>query len=202
MVKPVREGKEATYQDVLDAPEHKVAEIIDGELFLSPRPAAPHALVTTSLVTSLGSRFGHGASPGGWVFLIEPELHFGKLIMVPDIAAWRLERLPDLGAAFITLAPDWLCETLSPSTEKLDRAKKLPRYARAGVGHVWLLHPLLRTLEVLRRHDQSWLQVATHADDEVVRAEPFEELELALSHLWQLLPPPGRVAEPAAAYAP
>jgi Uma2 family endonuclease len=200
VVKPER--RRATYQDVLDAPEHKVAELVDGELFISPRPAAPHARVTSVLFGDLHHRFDDGGSSGGWVFLFEPELHFGGDVMVPDIAGWRVERVPPMGDSYFTSAPDWLCETLSPSTERLDRAKKLPRYAAAGVGHVWLLNPIRRTLEVLRRQGAQWLLAATHDGDVVVRAEPFEAIEIDLARLWARLPPPGRVAEELVFYQP
>lgn len=196
------ERKRASYQDVLAAPEHKVAELVDGELFVSPRPAVPHARVTSVLLSDLHHRFDDGGSPGGWVFLIEPELHLGEDVMVPDIAGWRAERAPDMNAAFLSSVPDWLCETLSASTERLDRARKLPRYAAAGVDHVWLLSAIRRTLEVLRRCEEKWLLAAVHDGDVVVRAEPFAAIEIDLARLWARLPPPGRVAEELVFYSP
>ena len=90
--------------------------------------------------------------------------------------------MPDTPA--ITLAPDWVCEILSPSTEKLDRTRKLPAYARHGVGHAWLINPVARTLEVYRREGTSWVLAASHADDAIVRAEPFDAIELDLLRLW------------------
>lgn len=196
--------RRATYQDVLDAPAHKVAEIIAGELRLSPRPRLGHASAASTLGAELGPAFGRGrGGPGGWLLLDEPELHLGEDIVVPDIAGWRRERLPsiDPDAPYLTLAPDWLCEVLSPSTEKLDRAEKLPIYAAAGVGHAWLINPELRTLEVLRRHEGKWLTVAVHRDDQRVRAEPFDALELELAVLWaDFSGRPLRAGEPAASY--
>ena len=192
---------EATYQDVLDAPEHLVAEILDGELFLSPRPAGPHASVASILGAELIPPFNHGrgGGPGGWIILSEPELHFGKRVVVPDLAGWRRERMPFVAdAPYFTLAPDWICEIASKSTEKLDRRKKLPLYASVGVGHAWLIHPHNRTLEVLRRHEDKWLTISVYADDEKVRAEPFEALELDLSILWSDFPI--RASEPSAEY--
>jgi Uma2 family endonuclease len=106
-------------------------------------------------------------------------------VVVPDVAGWRLERLPRLpDTPYFDVAPDWLCEVLSPSTARLDRAKKLRVYAEAGVGHVWLVDPVTRTLEVLRRDGTRWTLLGTHAGQDVVRAEPFEELELSLPQLW------------------
>ena len=106
-------------------------------------------------------------------------------VVVPDIAGWRRERMPTIpSVAYFTLAPDWLCEVLSPSTKAIDRRKKLPIYAREGVGHVWLVDPLLQTLEVLRLESERWSLVAAHEADAKVRAEPFDAIELALRALW------------------
>ena len=147
--KPLKKG--ATYDDLRGVPDHFVAEMFDGELYASPRPALPHAHAATVLGVELGGPFHLGRNgPGGWVILDEPELHFGNDVLVPDLAGWRRERVPTLPAdAYMTLAPDWVCEVLSPSTETLDRGKKLRIYAREGVAHAWLVDPLRQTLEVL-----------------------------------------------------
>lgn len=185
MSEPAR--RKATYQDVLDAPRHKVAEIVAGELRLSPRPAKPHAAAATALGEELGPPFKRGrGGPGGWILLDEPELHLGEDILVPDLAGWRRERMPVLtnDAPHFDMAPDWVCEVLSRSTAKMDRAEKLPIYAREGVPHAWLVDPIDRTLEVLRLEQGRWSIVAVHRDDERVRAEPFDAIELDLGVLW------------------
>ena len=184
MADPAR--RRATYDDVLAAPRHVVAEILDGELRLSPRPASPHAVASSALGEELGPPFKRGrGGPGGWVILDEPELHLGADVLVPDLAGWRRERMPILDdVPFFTLAPDWACEVLSPSTAKMDRADKLPIYARERVGHVWLVDPRIRTLEVLRREGERWLVVGVWKDDARVRAEPFDAIELELAILW------------------
>jgi Uma2 family endonuclease len=178
--------RRATYEDILNAPEHKVAEIIDGVLYLSPRPAFPHALATTELAIDLGPPFSRGrGGPGGWWILIEPELHFGEDVLVPDIAGWRHSRMPNApSGAFTTLAPDWLCETLSPSTAKLDRTKKLGVYARERVPHVWLVDARRKTLEVLTLRGSSLVTQATYREHERVRVEPFDAIEIELAALW------------------
>jgi Uma2 family endonuclease len=188
--------KRATYEDVLNAPENKVAEILDGELFLSPRPAPRHALASAELGMAVGNPFHRGSGgPGGWWILDEPELHLGEHILVPDLAGWRRERLAAMPEeAYFSLAPDWVCEVLSPSTERIDRSRKLPIYAAAGIPHAWLLNPAERMLEVLRLRDGAWTIVAVTGDTDVVRAEPFEAGELELSRLWgdpPVTPPPG-----------
>lgn len=180
----------ATYQDVLDAPEHMVAELIDDQLYLSPRPAGPHSLVSSYLGGELIPPFAHGrGGPGGWIILDEPELHLGKRVLVPDLAGWKRERMSTVPEDHkFTIAPDWICEVASKSTEKFDRATKLPVYARAGVGHAWLVHPGMRLLEVLRLTDGHWTVIDTFTDNEVVRAEPFDAIELTLATLWKDLP--------------
>jgi Uma2 family endonuclease len=180
--------KPATYADLEALPPNKVGELIAGELYASPRPAIPHAIASSHLGALLGGPFGLGrGGPGGWLILSEPELHFGEDVLVPDLAGWRRERVPPeaLRAAAMTLAPDWLCEVLSPSTARLDRSRKLDVYAREGVRHVWLLDPLIRTLEVFRLEDRRYCLLGTHAGEATVRAEPFEALELQLGVLWE-----------------
>ena len=178
--------KNATYEDLCAVPEHFVAEIIGGELYASPRPALPHAHVSSVLGSELMGPFHRGRNgPGGWLILDEPELHFAGDVLVPDLAGWRRERMPILpAAAYVTLAPDWVCEVLSPSTESLDRAKKLAIYAREGVSHAWLINPTSRTLEILVRESRRWTLLGTHANKAVVRAEPFDAIELELAALW------------------
>jgi Uma2 family endonuclease len=178
--------KVATYDDVLAAPPHMVAEIVDGDLILSPRPASRHAAAVSTLSEELGPPFKRGrGGPGGWLIIYEPELHFASNVLVPDLAGWRRERmalLPD--APFITLAPDWICEVLSPGSARFDRKKKMPVYGHEGVRNAWLLDPVERTLEVYRLADTHWSLLATFSDEERVRAEPFDAIELALGLLW------------------
>ena len=176
----------ATYEDVLDAPDHKVAEVLAGALHLNPRPAGPHAAATSALGEELGPPFKRGkGGPGGWIILDEPELHLGADILVPDLAGWRLTTMSHITAQpYFETRPDWVCEVLSASTEKMDRALKLPIYAREGVGHAWLVNPLLHTLEVLRLEQGRWVTLATHHDDQAVRAGPFDAIALDLSVLW------------------
>jgi Uma2 family endonuclease len=188
--------RRATYEDVLNAPEHKVAEIIAGVLYLSPRPALRHQGATGTLFYLLEGplEFGRGG-PGGWRFFVEPELHFGEDVLVPDIAGWRISRMPQQPTTVgTTLAPDWLCETLSPSTAKLDRTKKLHVYARERVPHVWFVDPKRQTLEVLTLSGSRLVTQATYRGQERVRAEPFEAIEIELAFLWGERPEPSDVS--------
>jgi len=178
--------KPATYADLEALPAHVVGELIAGELYVSPRPASRHALASSVLGAKLGSSFHLGEGGlGGWFILDEPELHFGEDALVPDIAGWRRERMPEVpDTAAFELAPDWVCEVLSPSTSSLDRSVKLPVYAREGVSHVWLLDPKARTLEVFRLDGERYTLLGKHGAVARMRAEPFEALELELALLW------------------
>jgi Uma2 family endonuclease len=177
----------ATYADIEALPEHLTGEIIAGELVVSPRPAPPHILAASRLGSLLGGPFDEGFDgPGGWWILDEPELQLGGDVLVPDLAGWRVERMPELPeAAAFELAPDWVCEVLSPRTERHDRVEKLDVYAREAVRHVWLLNPVLRLLEVLRLEGGRWLLIATHGkEEEPLRIEPFDAVPIDLRRLW------------------
>lgn len=188
--------KPATYEDIEALPVGWVGEIIADELYASPRPASRHLHVASRLGSLLMLPFDLGrGGPGGWCFLDEPELHLGNDILVPDLAGWRRERMaepPD--APWVTLAPDWVCEVLSPSTRLMDRARKLPLYQREGVSHAWLIDPERYTLEVYRNDHERWRRVGLHEGSAVVRAEPFEAVPLELRLLW--LPARSRDAHP------
>ena len=178
--------RQATYDDVLRAAEHVVAEVLNGDLHTSPRPAGPHAEAASVLGMDIGGAFHRGrGGPGGWIILDEPELHLGEHVLVPDLAGWRRTRLPEVPRdAFLTLVPDWTCEVLSPSTALLDRRQKMRIYAEQRVPHVWLVDPAVRSLEVYLLQGEHYSTLGTFGEDDVVRAAPFEELALELAALW------------------
>ena len=188
--KPIR----ATYADLEAVPPNKVAELIRGTLHVMPRPALRHARASSYLGIEIGGPFGRGrGGPGGWHILDEPELHFpdptapGAIdALVPDLAGWRRERVPELpDAAYCTIAPDWICEVLSASTEDHDREEKMPVYAREGVRHAWLVDPIAKTLEVYTLDANGcWSEPVISRDAAIVRAMPFDAIDLDLSILW------------------
>ena len=168
-------------------PDHLVAEILDGQLYTTPRPAPRHADASSGLGGALRGPFDRGrGGPGGWRILDEPELHLASDVVVPDLAGWRRERLPRLpDEAYFSLAPDWICEVVSPSTAAMDRVKKLTIYARERVSHAWLVDPIACTLEVLRLEEGRWTILSTWSGLDTVRADPFDAIDLDLSLLWE-----------------
>ena len=166
-------------------------EVLDGLKLMSPRPALPHTVVASQLGAHLQHHFnrkggGPPERPGGWIVLYEPELHLDGNVLIPDLAGWKRERfaLVDVRGAAARVAPDWVCEILSESTEKIDRQRKVPIYHRYGVEHLWLVDPLLQTVEVFRRSEQGYVFLTTHIDHEVVHAEPFHAVAMPLMEIW------------------
>lgn len=125
--------------------------------------------------------------------MVEPELHLGPHVVVPDIAGWRRERLtPFPTTAYVVTPPDWICEVLSPSTQAIDRTDKLAVYAEFGVKHCWYVDPLAQTLEVLALTNGKWLLAATFKNEDPVTAPPFEVHTFKLDVLW--VPDPEQAA--------
>ncbi|MCQ0986276.1 Uma2 family endonuclease [Jiella marina] len=180
----------ATYADLEAVNPHLVAEIVDGELVTYPRPVPKHAAAASSLGMELGDAFQRARSgPGGWIILDEPELHLGPDVVVPDLAGWRRERLSGAGdTAFLKIAPNWVCEVLSPSTERYDRGSKRRIYAEAGVSHMWFLDPRAEFLETFILTDGRWFVGPTFDNETEVKAEPFDAISFPLTILWPLDP--------------
>ncbi len=201
MAGPVK--RRATYADIEAAPPHLVAEIIDGELYTHPRPSPRHGAAANSLSDELTGPFQKGrGGPGGWVFVVEPEIKFGKDILVPDIAAWRRERLKTYPEKnYFTTIPDWACEILSGSTEKRDRTLKMRIYANAGVPHLWLIDPRLQILEAYENRDHRWVKAGDWNSDDAVRAPPFDAISFSLADLWPLDRPLGLHENPQPMFA-
>jgi Uma2 family endonuclease len=182
----------ATYEDLLKVPDHLVAEIVDGELYTSPRPAFPRAFAAGALFGDLYPAFHRSrGGPGGWWIVFEPELHLGDDVLVPDLGGWRREHLPAAPTGpWTDLSPDWICEAVSPGTARLDRMKKVPAYARENVQFAWIVDANVRSFEAFRLNSGGWAAIAKHLGNEVIRVEPFEAIEIDLTNLWEATPQP------------
>lgn len=165
-----------------------VGEIVSGVLHAHPRPAARHAVASSALGGELFNPFQRGrGGPGGWWIIDEPEIHLERdtLVLVPDLAGWRKERMPTLPDDHrFELAPDWICEILSPSTERYDREEKMDAYGEHGVAFAWLVDPIKRRLEVFVRKGDAWDNAAKFEGDKSVSAPPFEAVPIELAALW------------------
>jgi Uma2 family endonuclease len=179
----------ATYDDLLALDPKLIGQLVDGVLHAHPRPAPRHARAASGLGEELGPPFNRGrGGPGGWIILDEPELHLGRHVLVPDLAGWRRTRMPELtvSKAYFDLAPDWVCEVLSPSTAALDRGDKRRVYAAHAVPHLWFIDPEAQTLEVYELSGDSYRIDDVYSGDARVRAQPFAAIEIELGALWAL----------------
>ena len=178
--------KRATYQDILDLPENMIGEILNGRLETQPRPAPKHAYASSSVGIELGNPFQRGSGgPGGWWILDEPECHVQDETFVPDLAGWRKERMPKLpDTAWFDIAPDWVCEVISPSSVRRDRVTKMAIYARLQIQYLWLIDPLAQTLEAYQLHESHWLLLNSYAEEQEVSVAPFAAHTFSLSVLW------------------
>lgn len=196
-----RKPRDKTYEDYLAVPEGVRAELLDGELFMSPQPNGRHVRVLSVLGAVVGTRFGLSGQggardPGGWWVLGRPECHLAldRRVVIPDLAGWRRERMPSppMDSHKFSVVPDWVCEVLSPSTAGYDTIIKMPKYLEAGVQWVWIVDPVGRRIDVYRAGDGEWLEAGAY-DGELVgevggsraaRLGPFDEVELELGVLW------------------
>lgn len=176
----------ATYADIDALPPGMIGEIIHGVLYTQPRPSPRQSFSTSSLGDELVGPFQKGrGGPGGWIILDEPEIRLGPHTLVPDMAGWRRERMPKLpDTQQIEIVPSWICEFLSPRTEKRDRGEKRTIYATYGVDHYWLVDPRLRSLEVMQRQDKNWLSIGYFTDGDQVPAPPFDAITFDLGLIW------------------
>jgi Uma2 family endonuclease len=184
-------SRTASYEDILRLPANVTGEIVDGELLVSPRPASRHALARSAIGGELAGPFHRGrGGPGGWVILDEPELHLDAQVVVPDLAGWRRERMatcPDV--ASFTLAPDWVCEVLSPATALIDRTRKQQIYREHGVSWLWFVDPAARVVEVLNRGERGWVLTEAFGGEGEARIPPFDAVPFDIGALWDINAP-------------
>lgn len=179
--------KQASYLDLHDIPENVVGEIVNGELTAMLRPARRCLHAASSLGAEIipAYQFGKGGGPGGWTVYHEPEVQLGENSVVPDLAAWKNAALVSLPPeARVDVAPDWVCEVLSPTTLRADKVRKMPIYARFGIPFLWLVNPLVKNLDVFALEAGRWTLTGSYSEDDVVRAEPFQKIEIELRRLW------------------
>ncbi len=189
-------AKRATWADLEALPAGMVGELIRGSLYAMPRPRPRHARAEGRIFSAVerGYDSSDAGGPGGWWIVVEPGIALAGLDVeeiVPDVAGWRRERLPPSPDRF-TIAPDWVCEVLSPSTRRHDLTTKRPLYAEAGVRWMWIVDVDARTLTASRLHEGRWLEIGVWSDADRFRAEPLDAVELRGEDLWGATPPAER----------
>ncbi len=185
----------ATLEDFWAIPEHeRFHELIGGEIVPKAAPSGEHGGAQAGIVIAIGGSFQRAAGrggPGGWWIATEVEvlLDTGEVVR-PDVVGWRRERCPERPTGTpIKLRPDWICEIVSPRHASDDTVKKLRLYHRVGIPHYWLADIRDATLTVMRWSTDGYITVMSAERGEVVRAEPFEAIELAVGTLFGDDPP-------------
>ena len=175
---PAEARQRTTLEQFLALPEGHRFELVRGTLIEKAAPTFEHGLAQSGVDRTVGARFARrtgSGGPGGWWFVVELDVLLGGDVLRPDVCGYRRERLPEKPRERpVSLAPDWVCEVLSPSTASTDRVDKLQAYFRAGVPHYWLLDPAEGTLEVYRRTDLADALVLTAKRGQRVQPEPFD----------------------------
>ena len=181
--------KLATAADLDALPGDARAEIIHGAIVHKASPSAEHGASQFAFGTVLGRRFQRGTGgrwPGGWWFGTEIEVEYETHeVYLHDLVGWRRDRVPHRPTGRpVRTRPDWACELLSPSNAKHDLIDKFQVLHTNGVSHYWIADPLEQTLIVHRWEPRGYLVVLTAAAGDVVRAEPFDTVELRISALF------------------
>jgi len=168
----------------------RAVEIVDGEIVEKAMPSPEHGSAQAALAFLLGPFRGGGGPerPGGWWLMTEVEVLYelDRQVYRHDAVGFRRDRHPSRPAGLpVTARPDWACEVLSTSTARVDTVKKQRVLHRHQVPHYWLVDPERETLTVLRWGADGYTNVLNAEVGEVVRAEPFESIEIAIEELFE-----------------
>lgn len=174
----------ATRADLEALPEHIKGEIIDGVLYTQPRPRMRESRAFGAIAAKIAMAYDFERAES-WI-LTRPIIElFDAPEISPDVAGWQRERLlPPPGDDPIRVAPDWVCEVLSPSNRTYDRKVKFPYYATVGVSHLWVVDTEAHTVEIKKLIDGRWTEIAVFADDDILCAEPFVAVQIPLAPIW------------------
>lgn len=193
----------ASYAGLEAAPENMVAEIIDGDLVTRRHGYVAPAMMRTVLGYALRDVTRRRSIPDApWQILMLPEVHLGRDVVVPELAAWSVERLPFLLDEHTDVPPDWVCELTHTETNcNPALSRKVDLYRTVGVRFMWLIGLRSRMVEAFELRGGSWTDAGTWSSAESVRAPPFDAISFSLADLWPLDKPLGFHEDPTPYYA-
>jgi Uma2 family endonuclease len=187
--------RSATLDDFWAIPEgQRFHELIGGNLTQKAAPSGAHGGAQAGVVAALGPPFQRrsgGGGPGGWWIATEVELLLETSDVVrPDVMGWRRESSPERPTGMpVKVRPDWICEIVSPSGATDDTVKKLRLYHQVAISHYWIVDPRETTLTVMRWSRDGYVTLMRAERHEVVRAEPFQAIEIVVGTLFGDDPP-------------
>lgn len=185
----------ATLEDFWAIPEEeRFHELVDGELVQKAAPTAEHGDAQAGIVGAIRSPFQRGSGrggPGGWWIATEVEILFPPSEIVrPEVLGWRRDRCPQRPTGTpVRVRPDWICEIVSSGHPTDDTVKKLRLYHRTAIAHYWIVDPRDATLTIMRFSEAGYITVLRAERGEIVRAEPFEAVEIVVGTLFGDDPP-------------
>jgi Uma2 family endonuclease len=184
MIATPRPSFDELYRQIEALPEGQRGEILTpGEVFITMgRPGKRHRRASQLLHIALAGQDARSGGTGWWIE-VEPEVRFGDRLFDPDLAGWRVDRVPDLPETLIVDRPDWVCEIRSPSTAATDVRVKLPHYLASGVPFVWLVDPVGQIVEVFVERAGLPAVLVTASDEEAMVLPPFD-VALDVRRLW------------------
>lgn len=183
------ESFDELYERIRNLPEGMTGEIlVPNVLKTMSRPGKRHRRSALQCLDALRP-FNANLSGTGWWIEVEPEVRLpSNRLVVPDLIGYRVERVPELPEENpLTIVPDWVCEILSPSTEKEDTTIKRPLYARCGIPWIWIVDPAKRLIEVYETIDSRPALTALAKEDERVVLPPFGQ-EFDVGPFWLPVP--------------
>ena len=186
---PKKLGTPVTLADALAVSDERAVELVDGELVEKAAPSFEHGEAQAQVAGQLTNRFGGPprGGAGGWWIGTEVDVQYADQLFRHDVVGWRRDRAAARPTGRpVEMRPDWVCEVLSPSNAATDSVRKLRTLHGHGVPHYWLVDPDRKTLTVLRWQDEGYLTLLTAEAGEVVRAEPFQSMELRTGPIFGL----------------
>lgn len=161
-------------------PEWLIGEIVDGALHTCRLLPFREAIVHSRFLSSIGSVYDQHMG-GKWLILSRMQTEIGDDVLVPDLAGWRASHVAEQDD-YVRVAPEWVCEVLSPETAAWKRAK-LRTYAGHGVASVWLVDAHRRTVETFALQQDELTLCGLYADSDTLRADPFPQ-DINLAEVW------------------
>ena len=187
---PLPQEKKFTAADLLDGPEDRRQELIDGYVYDMAPPSRAHQQIIGEIFRQIanylqgkrckvypapfGVRLFEDAdeTPGDSDTLVEPDI---SIICDPS----------KLDTAGCKGAPDMVAEILSPSTKGMDRLTKFNLYQRAGVREYWIVSPEEKAVQVFLLREGHYDAVGYYGPEDTVKVAVLEDCTVDLGPVFE-----------------
>jgi Uma2 family endonuclease len=171
-----------TYADYCQFPDDGTRhEVMDGEHWMSPPPEMYHQALSRRIQFQLYSQIE--LTGRGQVIYAPATVQLSEHdIVEPDLIMVLQSRISILGKMKIDGPPNVLIEILSPSTEAVDRGRKLRLYERSGVPEYWIVDPQQRMIEQWVLRERAYELAGRHADR--IELQQLAGVAVDLTQVW------------------